>query len=256
LISPACESESRLLRRQESGPHEQRYPIGSCPQLEGTPWVLSRDFGLSRHFTTFFSRLFEEDDLSHRGMKSAAKKIFDREYSRVLSRNVEQHISENSIASIPAGASIPMPLLFILRSFLIWKNRFSSVGSFQPCCWNDVVSSVFWEAAQSSLICLEDLLSKTAPIISFLFPESIPLVYALIFACVNLTPRIPSLLVPNRPNRPFHSSIDLRSAVIFTYRRRYQIYKASFVRPLSARLYGTLILAILSRAVPDSFGHK
>src|SRR6266702_6989230 len=34
------------------------------------------------------------------------------------------------------------------------------------------------------------------------------------------------------------------------------MYKASFVRPLSARLYGTLILAILLSVVPDSFGQQ
>ncbi len=94
-----------------------------------------------------------------------------------------------------------MLLLFIFRSFLIWKNRFSAVGSPHPCGWNDVASSVFWAAAQSYLICLEDILSTTAPIISSLFPAYVPLIYGLIFACVNLVPRILSLLVSNQSNR-------------------------------------------------------
>jgi hypothetical protein len=44
----------------------------------------------------------------------------------------------------------------------------------------------------------EELLWKSGPIISFLFPAYVPLVSAFIFACFNLTPRILSLLAPKQ----------------------------------------------------------
>ena len=92
-----------------------------------------------------------------------------------------------------------MLLLADLRSFLLSKIGFSPACFFHPC-WNEAVLSGLLVAAQSLLIWLEDLLSKSAPIINFLFPAYVPLVSALIFVCSNLTSRIPSLPVPNQPS--------------------------------------------------------
>lgn len=92
--------------------------------------------------------------------------------------------------SITVGASIPMPLFVILRLFPIGKNGFSWAGFFHPCCGDEKISSMLLAAAQSSLIYLEELLSKSGPIISFLFPAYLPIVSAFIFGCSNLTLRI------------------------------------------------------------------
>jgi hypothetical protein len=67
-----------------------------------------------------------------------------------------------------------------------------------PCFGYEEISSGLLAAAQSSLICLEDLLSMSGPIISFLFPAHVPLVSAFIFVCSNLTLRIVSLLAPKQ----------------------------------------------------------
>ena len=92
--------------------------------------------------------------------------------------------------SIAAGASIPMPFSVTFRLFLIGKHGFSRAGFFHPCYGDEKISSVLLAAAQSSLIYLEELLSKSGPIISFLFPAYLPLVSAFIFGCSNLTLRI------------------------------------------------------------------
>jgi hypothetical protein len=101
-----------------------------------------------------------------------------------------------------AGASISMPFFLILRLFLVRKNGCSPVRFFHPCCGSDEFSLKLLAAAQSCLICLEELLSNSAPIISFLLPAYLPLVSAYIFACSNLTPRILSLLTPKQQRRP------------------------------------------------------
>jgi hypothetical protein len=130
-----------------------------------------------------------ETDLSLRG---CAKRAFGRGPSRVVSRNVELHIAENGIVSIAVGTTIFMLLLFIfaLRSSLIWEDGFSRAGFFPQRDWNETVSSGLLAAVHGSLICCEELLSKSAPIISFCFPAYVPLIVALNFACINLTSRI------------------------------------------------------------------
>jgi hypothetical protein len=99
--------------------------------------------------------------------------------------------------SMMAGDSIAMPLFVALRLFLV-GDGFSPAWFFHPCCANEEMSSGLLAAAQSSLTCLEELLWKSGPIISFLFPAYVPLVSAFIFACFNLTPRILSLLAPKQ----------------------------------------------------------
>jgi hypothetical protein len=102
--------------------------------------------------------------------------------------------------SMVAGDSISMPLFVALRLFLV-GDGFSPAWFFHPCCGDGEMSSGLSAAAQSSLTCLEELLWKSGPIISFLFPTYVPLVSALIFACSNLAPRILSLLAPSSPIR-------------------------------------------------------
>ncbi len=85
-----------------------------------------------------------------------------------------------------------MLLLFALalQSSLLGEDGFSQVGFFRPSYWKETVCPRLLAAVQASLTGLEELLSKSAPIISFWFPASVPLVFALIFACINLTSRI------------------------------------------------------------------
>jgi hypothetical protein len=94
-----------------------------------------------------------------------------------------------------------MPFFVALRLFLVGKNGFSPARFFHPCCGNEEMSSGPLTAAQSSLICLEELFPESAPIISFSFPAYLPLVSAFIFACSNLTPRVLSLLAPKQRSR-------------------------------------------------------
>jgi hypothetical protein len=85
-------------------------------------------------------------------------------------------------------------LLFVaLRLFLRRKNV-SPPWLFHPCCGNEEMSSRLLAAARSLLICLEELLSESEPIIGFSFPAYLPLVSAFIFASSNLTSQIHSLL--------------------------------------------------------------
>jgi hypothetical protein len=59
------------------------------------------------------------------------------------------------------------------------------------------MSSGLLAAAESSLICLEELLSESAPIIGSSFPAYLPLVSAFIFTCSNLIPRMLYRLAPD-----------------------------------------------------------
>jgi hypothetical protein len=59
----------------------------------------------------------------------------DRGHSHVLSKNVEQHIQENSIVSIAAGASIPMPF-FVTLSIVPYREKWILAGG--------VLSFVLW----------------------------------------------------------------------------------------------------------------
>jgi hypothetical protein len=93
-----------------------------------------------------------------------------------------------------------MPLFVALRLFLV-GDGFSPAWFFYPCCGDEEMSSELLAAAQSSLTCLEELLWKSGPIISFLFPAYVPLVSALIFAYSNWLPRVLSLLAPSSPIR-------------------------------------------------------
>jgi hypothetical protein len=101
-----------------------------------------------------------------------------------------------------------MPSFVALRLCLVGKNGFSAARLFHPCFGYEEISSGLLAAAQSSLICLEDLLSKSEPIVSFLFPAHVPLVSAFIFACSSLTLRILSLLA--RAADPRVERVDLR----------------------------------------------
>jgi hypothetical protein len=94
-----------------------------------------------------------------------------------------------------------MSFFVVLRLLLVGEDGFSPAWFFHPCCGDEEMSSELLDAAQSSLICLEELLSKSVPIISFLVPAYVPLVSAFIFACYNLTPRILSLLAPKQRSR-------------------------------------------------------
>jgi hypothetical protein len=96
------------------------------------------------------------------------------------------------------GASISMPLFVAIQLFLVREDGFSLAWLLPPRCGDEEISSGLSAAAQSSLIRLEELLSKGGPIISFLFPGYVPLVSAFIFGCFNLTPRILSLLAPKQ----------------------------------------------------------
>jgi hypothetical protein len=100
-----------------------------------------------------------------------------------------------------AGASILMPLFLALRLFLVRENEFSPTWFFHPCCGDEEMLSGLSAAAESALICLEELLAKSGPIISSLFPAYVPLVSGFILACSNLTPRILSLLSPKQRSR-------------------------------------------------------
>jgi hypothetical protein len=156
------------------------------------PVVLSRE---SRPISTLLDKCSAagtESDLTLR--VPCAKRALGRGHSRVVSRNVELHIAENGIVSIAVGASISMLLLFVvaLRSSLLWEDGFSRAGFFPQRYWNETVSSGLLAAAHASLICFEELLSKSAPLISFCFPAYVPLIFALHFACSNLTSRIRS----------------------------------------------------------------
>jgi hypothetical protein len=75
-----------------------------------------------------------------------------------------------------------MPLFVALRLFIVGENGFSPAWFFHPCCVDEKMSSGLLAAAQSSLTCLEELLSKSGPIISVLFPAYVPLVSAFLFA--------------------------------------------------------------------------
>ena len=86
-------------------------------------------------------------------------------------------------------------LLFVLPS----EDPFPQANFIHLCWWNEVVKLGLATGAQLSLISLEGLLYKSAPIVNYLFPNYAPLVSVLILACANLTPRIPSLIVPNQP---------------------------------------------------------
>jgi hypothetical protein len=88
-----------------------------------------------------------------------------------------------------------MALFVALRLFFV-RDGFSLAWFFHPCCGDEEMYSRLLAAAQSSLTCLEELLWKSGPIISFLFPAYGPLVSALIFACSNLTPQILSFARP------------------------------------------------------------
>jgi hypothetical protein len=85
-----------------------------------------------------------------------------------------------------------MLLFFAFQSSLPWEDGFSQAGFFHPRHWKQAVSRRLLAAARSSLTGVEELLSKGAPIIGFCFPASVPVIFALIFACVNLTSRIRS----------------------------------------------------------------
>lgn len=100
--------------------------------------------------------------------------------------------------SMVIGASISMPLFVAIQLFLVREDGFSLAWLLPPRCGDEEISSGLSAAAQSSLIRLEELLSKSGPIISFLFPGYVPLVSAFIFGCFNLTPRILSLLAPKQ----------------------------------------------------------
>jgi hypothetical protein len=91
-----------------------------------------------------------------------------------------------------------MPLFVAIQLFLVREDGFSLAWLLPPRCGDEEISSGLSAAAQSSLIRLEELLSKGGPIISFLFPGYVPLVSAFIFGCFNLTPRILSLLAPKQ----------------------------------------------------------
>jgi hypothetical protein len=101
-----------------------------------------------------------------------------------------------------------MPFFVALRLCLVRKSGFSTARLFHPCFGYEEISSGILAAAQSSLICLEDLLSKSGPIISFLFSAHVPLASAFIFACSSLTLRILSLLT--RGADPRVGRVDLR----------------------------------------------
>jgi hypothetical protein len=103
--------------------------------------------------------------------------------------------------SIVTGASIPMPLFFAPRLFLVRDNDFSPDRFFHLCCGEEGMSSGLSAAAESSLICLEELLAKSGPFISSIFPAYVPLVSAFIVACSTLTPRILCLLAPRQRSR-------------------------------------------------------
>lgn len=87
-----------------------------------------------------------------------------------------------------------MLLLFVfaLLSFLLREGGFSQAGFFHPRYWNVTLSPGLLAAVQWCLICLEELLSKSAPIISSCFPAYVPVISVLMFACINLTSRIRS----------------------------------------------------------------
>jgi hypothetical protein len=89
-----------------------------------------------------------------------------------------------------------MPLFVALRLSLVGRNGFSPARIFHQCCGNEGMSSGLLAAAESSLICLEELLSESAPIIGSSFPAYLPLVSAFIFTCSNLIPRMLSRLAP------------------------------------------------------------
>jgi hypothetical protein len=78
--------------------------------------------------------------------------------------------------SMVTGASIPMPLFFALRLFLVRENEFSPARFFHPCCGDEEMLSGLSAAGESSLICLEELFAKSGPLISSLFPAYVPLV--------------------------------------------------------------------------------
>ncbi len=82
--------------------------------------------------------------------------------------------------------------VFALRSSLLREDGFSRAGFFHQLDWHETVSSGLLAAIHASLICFEELLSKSAPIISFCFPAYVPLIFALNLACINLTSRIRS----------------------------------------------------------------
>jgi hypothetical protein len=103
--------------------------------------------------------------------------------------------------SMVAGAPIPMSICVAVRSFFVGKNGFSPARFFHLGC-GDQEMSLGLLAAQSSLIYLEELLSKIGPIIHFLFPAYVPLVSAFSFACSNLAPRIFSLLTSKQQRPP------------------------------------------------------
>ena len=79
---------------------------------------------------------------------------------------------------------------FALRSSVLWQDGSSGAAFFHQRYWNQTVSSGLLAAGHASLICFEELLSKSAPFISFCFPAYVPLIFALNFACINLTSRI------------------------------------------------------------------
>jgi hypothetical protein len=81
---------------------------------------------------------------------------------------------------------------FALRSSFVWEDGSSGAGFSHQRYWNETVSSGLLAAGHASLICFEELLSKSAPMISFCFPAYVPLIFALHFACINLTFRIRS----------------------------------------------------------------
>jgi hypothetical protein len=101
-----------------------------------------------------------------------------------------------------------VPFFVALRLCLVGKSGFSAARLFHPCFGYEEISSGILAAAQSSLICLEDLLSKSGPIISFLFQAHVPLASAFIFACSSLIRRILSLLA--RAADPRVERVDLR----------------------------------------------
>jgi hypothetical protein len=85
-----------------------------------------------------------------------------------------------------------LPFVFALRSSFLWEDGSSGAGFFHQSYWNETVSSGLLAAGHASLICFEELLSKSTPIISFCFPAYVPLIFALNFACINLTSRVRS----------------------------------------------------------------
>jgi hypothetical protein len=127
-------------------------------------------------------------------LRGCVKRAFGPGHSRIVSRNVELHIAENGIVFMAVGAWISMLLLFVfaLRSSFLLEDGFSGAGFFHQRYWNETVPSGLLAAGHASLICFEELLSKSAPIISFCFPAYVPLIFALNFACINLTSRIRS----------------------------------------------------------------